>query len=106
MTQSPDSRSTTSEVGPEQPRSAGPNRPMQILTWVGIASGVVFVAAVIYLAGAATGWFPGWPYHGTAAACMMEKADHPMGPMAPGKDCCAGMKAPPAAADCCQAEKK
>jgi len=67
------------------PRPEGPNRLYQVLAWVGIVVGTVFVVAIIFFSGFFLGRHSGGGYHGDwgPKAGQFEHRP-PMGPMWPG----------------------
>jgi hypothetical protein len=70
-----------------------PSRLRRALTRVGIVAGAVFIVGVIFVAGAATGWLPGWhDHHGQQAISMAQKGDPPMNPAGGDKCCCEKME--------------
>jgi hypothetical protein len=61
MTETPESTSQPTMAG--QPRHDDrPSRLTQVLAWVGIIAGIVFVVAVIFFSGFALGWSSGGHY--------------------------------------------
>jgi hypothetical protein len=67
------------------------NRLRRALTWVGIFAGAVFIAGVIFVSGAATGWLPAWHDQHEQQTVSMPQGDPPMGPMM-GDTCCCSKK--------------
>jgi hypothetical protein len=67
----------------------GPNRVLQVLAWVGIVAGVVFVVAVVFFSGFFLGRHAGTPgyghfgsHHGRGIHVFHRGGPQPMGPMA------------------------
>jgi hypothetical protein len=75
---------------PVNPRDdRGPNRVLQVLAWVGIVAGVVFVVAVVFFSGFFLGRHAGTPgyghfgsHHGRGIHVFHRGGPQPMGPMA------------------------
>ena len=74
-------------VSPQGDR--GPNRVLQVLAWVGIVAGVVFVVAVVFFSGFFLGRHAGGPgyghfgsHHGRGIHVFHRGGPQPMGPMA------------------------
>lgn len=61
MTETPESTTEPATVT-SQPRYNRPGRLSQVLAWVGIVAGAVFVAAVIFFSGIFLGWYSGGHY--------------------------------------------
>jgi len=83
----------TLTAGPPPPVSTqddrGPNRVLQVLAWVGIVAGVVFVVAVVFFSGFFLGRHAGTPgyghfgsHHGRGIHVFHRGGPQPMGPMA------------------------
>ena len=83
----------TLTAGPPPPVSTqddrGPNRVLQVLAWVGIVAGVVFVVAVVFFSGFFLGRHAGGPgyghfgsHHGRGIHVFHRGGPQPMGPMA------------------------
>jgi hypothetical protein len=83
----------TLTAGPPPPVSTqddrGPNRVLQVLAWVGIVAGVVFVVAVVFFSGFFLGRHAGSPgyghfgsHHGRGIHVFHRGGPQPMGPMA------------------------
>lgn len=66
MTETPESRSEATTVAGQPPadRYERPTRLGQVLAWVGIIAGVVFIVAVIFFSGLFLGWSAGHRHHG------------------------------------------
>lgn len=65
-----------------------PSRLNQVLAWVGIVAGVVFVVAVVFFSGFFLGKHSGgshgmWGHH-VKGVHMIHRGQHPMGPWGPG----------------------
>lgn len=96
MTQPPKSSAESATVAGQSgdhDRLDGPRRLSQVLAWVGIVAGTVFVLAVIFFSGLFLGWssgdHSGWnhdPGGGRAGTCPMMGTGQMMGPgqMSPG----------------------
>jgi hypothetical protein len=78
----------SSSVGRRGPDDRGPSRVLQVLAWVGIVAGVVFIVAVVFFSGFLLGRHAGSPgyghfgsHHGRGIH-VFHRGGPPMGPMA------------------------
>jgi hypothetical protein len=76
-------------VGRKVPDDRGPSRVLQVLAWVGIVAGVVFIVAVVFFSGFFFGRHAGSPgyghfgsHHGRGIHVFHRGGPPPMGPMA------------------------
>ena len=85
-------------VGRSDPNDRGPSRVLQVLAWVGIVAGVVFIVAVVFFSGFFLGRHAGTPgyshfgshhgrgihfFHHGGPGPMARWPGGPMGPMGP-----------------------
>ena len=76
-------------VGRAERDDRGPSRVLQVLAWVGIVAGVVFIVAVVFFSGFFLGRHAGSPgyshfggHHGRGVHVFHRGGQPPMGPMA------------------------
>lgn len=88
MTQTPESAEPTTDAEQRQydDRSGRPGWLDQLLTWVGIIAGVVFIVSLIFFSGFFLGRATHGPYGGRDGGCSMMDSGGRMGPggMGPG----------------------